>query len=63
MIETTKGLLPESALEKVEGTIDTPVEFTRWVEYWLGEELVHRSAHVQLKQAPQIFVLEGSFGG
>lgn len=51
MITTTKGLMDESLLDKREGTIDNANETTTWVEYWLGGELVHRSAHVALKKA------------
>jgi len=51
MITTTKGLINESLLDKREGTIDNDNETTTWIEYWLGGELVHRSAHVQLKRA------------
>ena len=51
MITTTKGLMDEALLDKQEGTIDNDNETTTWIEYWLGGELVHRSAHVQLKRA------------
>ena len=50
LIHTTKGELPEEALEKKEGVVDNENEHTTWVEYWLGGELVHRSAHVTLKK-------------
>jgi len=50
LITTTKGDMDESLLEKREGTIDNENETTNWVEYWLGEELVHRSVYVQLKR-------------
>ena len=52
MITTTKGMMDESLLEKREGEVDNENEHTQWVEYWEGEELVHRSVHVQLKQSP-----------
>jgi hypothetical protein len=55
LVNTTKGEMDDSLLEKREGTIDNSNELTTWVEYWLGEELVHRSAHVSLKQ-PATFV-------
>jgi hypothetical protein len=51
MIETTKGQMDESLLDKQEGQIDTDTETTEWVEYWLDGELVHRSVHVKLKHA------------
>lgn len=49
LITTTKGMMEESTLEKREGVLDTEVEYTTWVEYWLDGELVHRSVHVTLK--------------
>jgi hypothetical protein len=52
IIFTTKGDMDESLLEKREGTVDNDNELTTWVEYWDGEELVHRSAHVTLKKMP-----------
>ena len=50
MIQTIYEMMEESLLEKREGAIDNENEYTTWVEYWLDGELVHRSAHVQLKQ-------------
>jgi len=61
MITTTKGLMNESLLDKREGTIDNDNETTTWIEYWLGGELVHRSAHVQLKRAVVSFGETASF--
>jgi len=52
IINTTKGEMDESLLEKKEGTIDNEDELTTWVEYWLEGELVHRSVHVTLKKMP-----------
>lgn len=49
-VTTTKGEMDESLLEKREGSLDNHNELTTWVEYWLEGELVHRSAHVSLKQ-------------
>jgi hypothetical protein len=46
--------MDESLLEKREGSLDNDNETATWVEYWLDGELVHRSAHVTLKQAPPI---------
>lgn len=54
IVTTTKGDMDESLLERQEGSIDTENETTTWVEYWLDGELVHRSAHVTLKQMPAI---------
>lgn len=50
LITTTKGEMDESSLEKRTGIVDNHNEYTTWVEYWLKGELVHRSAHVSLKQ-------------
>jgi hypothetical protein len=50
LITTTKGDMEESLLEKREGSVDNEIEMTTWVEYWHEGELVHRSAHVTLKQ-------------
>jgi len=52
LITTTKGEMDDSLFEKREGTIDNDNELTTWVEYWEGDELVHRSAHVTLKKMP-----------
>jgi len=57
IVTTTKGEMDETLLEKREGSVDNDTEYTTWVEYWLDGELVHRSAHVQLKQS---VVLSGS---
>jgi hypothetical protein len=50
LVNTTKGEMGVSLLEKREGTIDTDNETTNWVEYWLEGELVHRSVHMTLKR-------------
>jgi len=52
LITTTKGDMEEALLEKKEGFVDNDNEYTTWVEYWHEGELVHRSAHVTLKQMP-----------
>ena len=55
LVNTTKGEMDESLLEKREGSVDNDIEYTTWVEYWLDGELVHRSAHVSLKTSPPLF--------
>lgn len=52
-ILTIHGEMDEALLEKREGVVDNDHEFTRWVEYWLHGELVHRSVHVTLKEFPE----------
>lgn len=49
LVQTTKGYMDENLLEKREGSVDNENEFTRWIEFWLDGELVHRSVHVELK--------------
>ena len=62
MIQTTRGEMEESLLEKREGSVDDDNEYTTWTEFWLGNEMVHRSAHVTLKQVVG-FGEAASFGG
>jgi len=50
LVNTTKGEMDSSLLEKRDGSVDTDNETTNWVEYWLEGELVHRSVHMTLKR-------------
>jgi hypothetical protein len=50
IVNTTKGEMDDSLLEKREGSLDNDTETTNWVEYWLNGELVHRSVHMVLKR-------------
>lgn len=45
--------MDEALLEKHEGFVDDEIEYTTWVQYrLLGQErIIHRSAHVRLKQS------------
>jgi hypothetical protein len=61
IVETTKGMMDESLLEKREGSLDNDIEYTTWVEYWHDSELVHRSVHVTLKTAPSLFAEAAEF--
>jgi len=47
LIQTTKGEMDEALLEKKTGVIDNDNETINWVEYWLDDELVHRSVDTQ----------------
>jgi len=51
IVNTTKGEMDDSLLEKREGSLDNDTETTNWVEYWLNGELVHRSVHMVLKRS------------
>jgi hypothetical protein len=44
--------MDDSLLEMRQGSVDNEDEFTTWTEYWLLDELVHRSVHVTLKKSP-----------
>jgi len=52
MINTIHGGMDETDLVKTEGVYEDDNERTTWVEYRLpgSDEIVHRSAHVGLKQ-------------
>lgn len=63
MITTTKGMMDEALLDKREGEVNNDHEHTRWVEYWLEGELVHRSVHVHLKEFPALFPELEKFDG
>ena len=51
IVNTTKGEMDDSLLEKREGSVENDTETTSWVEYWLDGELVHRSVHMALKSS------------
>jgi hypothetical protein len=53
--------MDDSLLEKKEGFVDNEDEYTTWVEYWLDNELVHRSVHVTLKKALVMGAVTASF--
>jgi hypothetical protein len=51
IVNTTKGEMDDSLLEKREGSVENDTETTSWVEYWLAGEMVHRSVHMALKRS------------
>ena len=51
MISTIYGDMDASELELKEGVYEDEYEVASWLEYWLKGELVHRSAHVDLKHS------------
>ena len=63
MITTIYGDMDEAELRRVDGVVDNDNERTEWVEYYLGDELVHRSVHVALKQGQEYKFELGEFGG
>jgi hypothetical protein len=52
LVNTTKGEMDTSLLEKKEGVVDNENETAKWIEYWLNGELVHRSVDLTLKKMP-----------
>jgi hypothetical protein len=50
IVNTTKGEMDDSLLEKREGSLENDTETTSWIEYWLDGEMVHRSVHMALKR-------------
>lgn len=50
MITTIDGMRDEAELRHAEIITDNDNEYTVVTEYWDGDRLVHRSAHVTLKQ-------------
>ena len=61
IVTTTKGEMDDSLLEHRSGEIDNENELTTWTEYWLNDELVHRSVHVTLKKMPPLGGETGTF--
>lgn len=61
LISTTHGDMDADTLRKVEGVVDTEHEYTTWVEYYLDDELVHRSVHVALKKSLDVIAAQQSF--
>lgn len=61
IVSTIYGDMDDSLLEKREGVDDTPTDTAAWVEYWKGAELVHRSAHVTVKQGTVSGAAAGTF--
>lgn len=62
MITTTKGEMDESLLRKRKGSTEDDNEIVSWVEYWLDDELVHRSVHVVLKRSVSADGVAASIG-
>jgi hypothetical protein len=55
LVTTIHGEMDDSLLVKKDGSVDNEIEYTTWTEYWLDDELVHRSVHVTLKTSPPLF--------
>ena len=51
IVTTTKGEMDDSLLVRKDGNMEDSNEKTSWVEYYLDDELVHRSVHVELKNS------------
>jgi hypothetical protein len=55
LVTTIHGEMDDSLLVKKDGSVDNDIEYTTWTEYWLDDEVVHRSVHVTLKTSPPLF--------
>lgn len=62
MVRTIYGDMDEALLIRKEFFVDNDNEYTTAVEYWLKDELVHRSAHVRLKKGLGIESALGRIG-
>jgi len=63
IVTTTKGKMDDSLLVKKEGGFEDDNENTVWIEYYLDNELVHRSAHVKLKRPMVLLTEAGGLNG
>jgi hypothetical protein len=63
IVTTTKGEMDDSLLVKKEGGFEDDNENTVWIEYYLDNELVHRSAHVKLKRPMVLLTEAGGLNG
>lgn len=61
MITTIYGEMAEDALDKKTGGHENDNEIATWVEYWLKGELVHRSAHLDLKHGMTMDAITESY--
>ena len=55
IVTTIHGDMDDALLVRKDGELNNDVEHTTWVEYYLDDELVHRSVHVTLKTTPEMF--------
>lgn len=62
MVNTTHGMRPKWALREVRGGFENDNERTSWVEYYDGDELVHRSVDIVLKQGIEALAKEAALG-
>lgn len=62
MIKTIYGDMPENLLVKKTGVDVTDNEDVEWVEYWLNNELVHRSICIIVKKLPSLYAETSSIG-
>lgn len=53
-ITTIYGWRDPALFERKEGVFENDNELTKWVEYWDGSTLVHRSVHVTVKKMPEL---------
>lgn len=61
LVSTIYGDKDDSTLERRDFVVDNENEYTKATEYWLAGELVHRSAHVTIKNWPTAQAVAGAF--
>lgn len=61
IVSTIYGDMDDSLLVRRDGQIENDHEITTCVEYWSGDEMVHRSVHVRLKQMPEMTAASGGW--
>lgn len=56
-ITTENGEVDLDLCEKREGSHENDNEIISWTEYWQGETLISRSAHIHVKQGIEALLL------
>ena len=61
LITTTKGLMKAEDLTRKVIDFEDDNELTYNIQYWIGEEMVHESVHIQLKPGVAAASVAASF--
>ncbi len=62
LVDTIHGPMDDTQLEKQVQVTDNDIEYAEATEYYFKGELVHRSAHVHLKQGLDSAAQQAIFG-
>jgi len=63
LVNTTKGVLDDSLLERQDSVTDDADKTVQIIEYYLDNEMVHRSVHVTTKKSLTQLMKEGELNG